>query len=154
MLAEQKAKATPNMAATPNLIWAQRREKVFVTFECLDSKDVKVTFADGLLSLDATSKDGKVFKLENLPLWTEIEPEESKWFRSGRYAPPACPDGAPTPSRALRARQVSLRGLSERRTHTHTRARTCSHAEAHAGTHRHRTRVLAYMPRTPSRLTD
>ncbi len=68
----------------PNLIWAQRREKVFVTFECIDSTNVNVTFADGLLSLDATGKDGKLYKLENLPLWTEIDVDESKWFKNGR----------------------------------------------------------------------
>ena len=74
----------PMSTVVPNLIWAQRREKVFVTFESIDSKDVNVTFADGLLSLDATGKDGKQYKLENLPLWTEIDVEESKWFKNDR----------------------------------------------------------------------
>ena len=74
------------MSLTPPLIWAQRREKVFVTFECLGAENVNVTFADGLLSLDAKVKD-KQYKLENLPLWTEIEAEESKWFRNDRCAP-------------------------------------------------------------------
>lgn len=71
------------MSQVPALIWAQRREKVFVTFECLETTDVSVTFSDGLLSLDAKSK-GKVYKLENLPLFLEIEAEESKWFKNDR----------------------------------------------------------------------
>ena len=70
-------------AKTPTLIWAQRREKVFVTFECLATEKVNVTLSDGLLSLDAEAK-GQVYKLENLPLWTEIEVEESKWFKNDR----------------------------------------------------------------------
>ena len=75
------------MAKTPTLIWAQRREKVFVTFECLATEKVNVTLSDGLLSLDAEAK-GATYKLENLPLWTEIEVEESKWFKNDRCAPP------------------------------------------------------------------
>jgi len=71
------------MAKTPSLVWAQRREKVFVTFQCLETTDVSVTLSDGLLSLDATSK-GTTYKLENMPLWTEIEVEESKWFKNDR----------------------------------------------------------------------
>ena len=73
------------MSQIPALIWAQRREKVFVTFECIGTEEVNVTFADGLLSLDAKAK-GKVYKLENLPLWTEIDVEESKWFKNDRCA--------------------------------------------------------------------
>jgi hypothetical protein len=37
------------MAKTPSLVWAQRREKVFVTFQCLETTDVSVTLSDGLL---------------------------------------------------------------------------------------------------------
>jgi hypothetical protein len=73
------------MPQVPALIWAQRREKVFVTFECLATEDVSVTFSDGLLSIDAKAKD-KVYKLENLPLFLEIEAEESKWFKNDRFA--------------------------------------------------------------------
>ena len=74
------------MSKTPTLKWAQRREKVFVTFECISSKDVIVTLSDGLLSLDATDKAGQIYNLENMPLWTEIDPEESKWFKNDRCA--------------------------------------------------------------------
>ena len=72
------------MATTPTLIWAQRREKVFVTWESVSSTDVNVTLADGLLSLDGKDKAGKAYKLENMPLWDEIESEESKWFKNDR----------------------------------------------------------------------
>jgi hypothetical protein len=69
----------------PSLIWAQRREKVFVTFEMVATEKVNVTLSDGLLSLDAEAK-GVAYKLENLPLWTEIEVDESKWFKNDRCA--------------------------------------------------------------------
>ena len=39
------------MAKTPTLIWAQRVEKVFVTWECLSTKDVNVTLSEGLLTV-------------------------------------------------------------------------------------------------------
>ena len=74
------------MATTPTLIWAQRREKVFVTWESVSSTDVNVTLADGLLSLDGKDKAGTAYKLENMPLWDEIESEESKWFKNDRCA--------------------------------------------------------------------
>ena len=71
------------MATVPALIWAQRREKVFVTFECLATDKVNVTLSDGLLSMDAEAK-GQTYKLENLPLWTEIDVDQSKWFKNDR----------------------------------------------------------------------
>jgi len=43
----------------------------------------EVQFADGLLSIKATSKGGE-YKLENMPLWLEIIPDESKWFKNDR----------------------------------------------------------------------
>ena len=77
------------MANIPSLKWAQRREKVFVTFECVDSKESSVELTTGLLSMQATDKNGKAFKLENMPLWEEIDPDGSKWFRNDRRAQPA-----------------------------------------------------------------
>ena len=62
---------------TPNFIWAQRKEKVFVTFEKISTKNVNVTLDDGVLSLSAEA-DGKTYKIENMSLWAEIEIEESK----------------------------------------------------------------------------
>jgi hypothetical protein len=72
------------MSKTPTLIWAQRVEKVFVTWECLATKEVNVTFSEGLLTVEGTLANGEVYKLENLPLFLEIEPEESKWFKNDR----------------------------------------------------------------------
>ena len=81
------ARATDRkMSKTPNLIWAQRAEKVFVTFEMINTKDVTVTLSEGLLSLVANA-DGKKYALENMPLWAEIDTEDSKWFRNDRCAP-------------------------------------------------------------------
>ena len=72
------------MSKTPTLIWAQRVEKVFVTWECLATKDVNVTLSEGLLTVEGTAGNGDVYKLENLPLFLEIEPEGSKWFKNDR----------------------------------------------------------------------
>ena len=67
----------------PDLKWAQRHEKVFVTFEAHHATRTNVTFADGLLSLDTLVQD-KTYKLENMTLWAEIDVLESKWFRNDR----------------------------------------------------------------------
>lgn len=72
------------MTATPTLVWAQRVNKVFVTFEMIGTSNVNVSFTDGLLSLDAEA-GGKKYKLENMPLWAEIDSESSKWFSNDRY---------------------------------------------------------------------
>ena len=61
----------------PTLKWAQRREKVFVTFECVGLETCDVTFAEGLLSINAKDK-ASTYKLENMSLWMSIEVEESK----------------------------------------------------------------------------
>jgi len=71
------------MSKTPSLIWAQRHDKVFVTFTEQNLTTAEVQFADGLLSIKATSKGGE-YKLENMPLWLEIIPDESKWFKNDR----------------------------------------------------------------------
>jgi len=71
------------MTTIPTLKWAQRSEKVFVTWDAVDAKDVKVTLSDGLLSIDGELK-GTTYKLENLPLFLEIDVEESKWFKNDR----------------------------------------------------------------------
>jgi len=72
------------MSKTPSLIWAQRVEKVFITWECLNTKDINVTLSEGLLSIEGTDGSGTMYKLENVPLFLEIEPEGSKWFKNDR----------------------------------------------------------------------
>jgi len=67
----------------PTMKWAQRVEKVFVTIDAIDNADSAVTFSDGLLSINYTVK-GKAYKLENMPLWLEIDADDSKWFRNDR----------------------------------------------------------------------
>ena len=69
---------------TPSLIWAQRVEKVFITWEMLSTQDVSVTLSEGLLSVEGKTPNGDIYKLENLPLFLEIEPENSKWFKNDR----------------------------------------------------------------------
>ena len=43
------------MAKTPTPIWAQRVEKVFVTWECLSTKDVNVPLSEGLLTVEGAA---------------------------------------------------------------------------------------------------
>ena len=50
------------MSKTPTLIWAQRVEKVFVTWESLATKEVNVTFSEGLLTIEGTLANGDVYK--------------------------------------------------------------------------------------------
>ena len=52
------------MSKTPTLIWAQRVEKVFVTWESLATKEVNVTFSEGLLTIEGTLANGDVYKLD------------------------------------------------------------------------------------------
>jgi hypothetical protein len=68
---------------TPTLHWAQREQKVLIEFQTLNTKDAKVTLSEGLLSLEC-AVDATAYKLENLPLFAEIDEEESKWFRDDR----------------------------------------------------------------------
>jgi hypothetical protein len=70
----------------PKLVWAQRFDKVFVTFEQLNTKNVKVTFSEGLLSLEAETETN-TYKLENMSLWSEIDTAESKWSANDRSEP-------------------------------------------------------------------
>ena len=60
------------MAKTPTLIWAQRVEKVFVTWECLSTKDVNVTLSEGLLTVEGTAGNGDQYKL----VWGRGRPSE------------------------------------------------------------------------------
>ena len=71
------------LAGTSWFTWAQRAETVFVTIDAVDSTDSNVTFSEGLLSVELKTK-AKEFKVENMPLMKEIEPNESKWFRNDR----------------------------------------------------------------------
>ena len=71
------------MTTTPPMKWAQRAEKVFVTIEAIDNTDSSVQFAEGLLSVELKTK-GKEYKVENMPLFLEIDADESKWFRNDR----------------------------------------------------------------------
>ena len=71
------------MASTPTLKWAQRVDKVFVTFEVQAAKDVSVVLSEGLLSIDAKA-GSTTYKLENMTLFMEIISEESKWFHNER----------------------------------------------------------------------
>jgi len=71
------------MTSTPTLKWAQRVDKVFVTFEVQAAKDVNVVFSDGLLSIDAKA-GSTTYKLENMTLFMEIISEDSKWFHNDR----------------------------------------------------------------------
>merc|ERR1712087_308345 len=72
---------------TPPLIWAQRYGKIFVTCEIKNAAKKEetemVTFSPGLLSLVFKAGDQE-YKLENLSLWGEINPGDSKYFANDR----------------------------------------------------------------------
>ena len=81
----------------------QLRVSGFVTWESLATKEVNVTFSEGLLTIEGTLANGDVYKLENLPLFLEIEPEESKWFKNDR-----CSSHSPPYSSAYTGRRLTL----------------------------------------------
>ena len=108
-----------SMTSTPTLKWAQRMDKVFVTFEVVGAKDVNVVLSDGLLSLDAVA-GGTTYKLENMTLFQEIESNESKWFVNDRWrAVAACYDTSSV------TRSPSVRSASDSPLMLHARLLGC-----------------------------
>ena len=61
----------------------QEMDLLEVTIEAIDNTDSSVQFAEGLLSVELKTK-GKEYKVENMPLFLEIDADESKWFRNDR----------------------------------------------------------------------
>ena len=113
------------MSKTPTLIWAQRVEKVFVTWECLATKDVNVTLSEGLLTVEGTLANGDVYKLENLPLFLEIDPEGSKWFKNDRCSRPQL-QAPGSQTHQARAREGLLRSCDVRTGAMHPLSRRLS----------------------------
>lgn len=67
-----------NKSLEPTIKWAERKDKLYVTIELTDVKDPKIDITDdNVLKFNGTS-DGKAYSLE-LPLFGEVNKEESKW---------------------------------------------------------------------------
>lgn len=66
------------MSRQPEVLWAQRSDKVYLTVSLPDAKDVSVkSEAQGLFSFSATGAQGEVFTF-SLELYGTIVPEGSK----------------------------------------------------------------------------
>jgi len=60
---------------TPSVLWAQRTDKIFLTVEVSDSKDVSIDFQpEGRLHFSCSNGEGKEYAL-NLEFFNEIVPE-------------------------------------------------------------------------------
>lgn len=69
--------------STPHLTWAQRREKIFITWDYIGAQDVSVDFGESELSFRARVGD-KTYAMGNVPLSGKVVPAECKWFGNDR----------------------------------------------------------------------
>eukprot|EP00439_Symbiodinium_sp_Y106_P023417 s1212_g2.t2 len=65
-------------ALQPSVLWAQRKDSVFVTVDVKDAKDVSVQLEDESLSFSARSGEDDVAYSFHLDLFAQIRREESK----------------------------------------------------------------------------
>jgi prostaglandin-E synthase len=69
---------------TPRVLWAQRRDCVYVSIEVYDVEaEPTVDITDTQLTYRCTTKDGRTFGVQ-LEFYAEIKPTESKCSQSGR----------------------------------------------------------------------
>lgn len=62
----------------PNIKWAERKDKLFVTIQLTEVKDTKIDITDDNRLIFSGVSDGKTFKLD-LELYGEVIKSESKW---------------------------------------------------------------------------
>jgi len=67
-----------NTTHQPNIKWAQRKDKLFVTIELNDVKNPKIDLTDDHRIIFSGSADNKEYSLD-LALFGEINKAESKW---------------------------------------------------------------------------
>ena len=67
----------------PDLKWAQRRDRLFVTCEVPNLTDYKFNLTESTFSLCGNVEDKKY--LAEFDLFAEVNVEESKWNDKGRY---------------------------------------------------------------------
>ena len=71
------------MSDHPNLKWAERKDKLFVTIELIEVKDAKIDLVnESRLTFSGTS-EGKLYSLD-IELFGEVNKEESKWTLDAR----------------------------------------------------------------------
>jgi prostaglandin-E synthase len=71
------------MSDHPNLKWAERKDKLFVTIELIEVKDAKIDIVnESRLTFSGTS-EGKQYSLD-IELFGEVNKEESKWTLDAR----------------------------------------------------------------------
>ena len=71
------------MSDHPNLKWAERKDKLFVTIELIEVKDAKIDIVnENRLTFSGTS-EGKLYSLD-IELFGEVNKEESKWTLDAR----------------------------------------------------------------------
>jgi hypothetical protein len=70
-------------SANPQLKWAQRKDKVFITFDLVEVQDPKIDIVDGKLLKFSGSDKNHTYSLE-LELCEEISKEESKYVFASR----------------------------------------------------------------------
>lgn len=68
---------------SPNIKWAERKDKLFVTIELNDVKDPKIELTDDNRLVFTGAADNKTYKLD-LELFGECSKEESKWTLNTR----------------------------------------------------------------------
>ncbi len=63
---------------TPNIKWAERKDKLFVTIDLDDVKEPKIDISDNNHLLFSGVSNGKEYKLD-LELYGEVDKAQSKW---------------------------------------------------------------------------
>ena len=67
-----------NSTNNPNIKWAERKDKLFVTIELNEVKDPKIDLTDDNRLTFSGETGGKVYALD-IPLFGEVNKAESKW---------------------------------------------------------------------------
>ena len=63
---------------TPNIKWAERKDKLYVTIELNDVKDPKIDIKDNKVLTFSGKADDKTYQLD-IELFEEVDTAESKW---------------------------------------------------------------------------
>ena len=70
-------------AANPQLKWAQRKDKVYITFDLIEVQDPQIDIVDGKVLKFSGSDKNHTYSLE-LELFEEISKEDSKYVFATR----------------------------------------------------------------------
>ena len=77
------------MSAGLQVRWAQRKDKLFITADVIDAKDITVDIVDKTIQIkgEGITKIGGARSTfdKTLNLWSEIDPAQSTWKSAGNY---------------------------------------------------------------------